>query len=106
MATAQYRKQNDIYRQFVEECIVDSKSSSITLVELYANFKEWFKETFPGRVLPNKNDVKEYFTKLWDEPEAGLKWTGFRIRTLQDDVEEGSALILEDEDLADYSPPL
>lgn len=106
MATAQYRKQNDIYRQFVEECIIDDKSSSISLIELYANFKEWFKETFPGRVLPNKNDVKDYFTKLWDEPEVGLKWNGFRIRTLQDDVEEGSVLILGDDDLADYSPPL
>ena len=106
IATEQYRKQNDIYRQFVEESIAQNESSSITLVELYANFKEWFKETFPGRTLPNKNEVKDYFSKLWDEPEIGIKWNGYRIRTLEDDVEEGSALILEDEDLVNYAPPL
>ena len=32
----------------------------------------------------------------------GKKWSGYRIRTLQDDIEDGDAIILDDSDLVDY----
>ena len=44
MATEGYRKKNDIYRQFIEECIIDDAKAKISLLELYTAFKEWFKE--------------------------------------------------------------
>lgn len=102
MATAIYRKQNDTYRQFIEECIVEDEDKLITLIEMYAQFKEWFRESLPGRGLPVKDDVEKYFTKLWDEPEKGKKWRGYRIRTLKDDIEDGEAIVLEDDDLVNY----
>lgn len=102
MATAIYRKQNDTYRQFIEECIYEDQNKVISLTELYSHFKEWFRESLPGRGLPVKDDVEKYFTKLWDEPERGKKWRGYRIRTLQDDIDDGEAVILEDEDLVNY----
>jgi P4 family phage/plasmid primase-like protien len=109
LATANYRKQNDIYRQFVEECIVEEKEASITLVELYGHFKEWFKESFPSRFgsLPNKNEIKDYFSKLWGDPE-NLKWDNYKIKTLRDDIKNGDAIILEEKDLINYDgkPPL
>ena len=101
-ATALYRKQNDIYRQFVEESIVEDAGKSINLTELYAHFKEWFKEGFPHHQIPVKNEVKEYFTKVWDEPEKGMKWSGYRARTLKDDLDTGEAVELGEDDLADY----
>jgi hypothetical protein len=32
-----------------------------------------------------------------------MRWYGYRIRTIDDDVEEGTAIVLEDDDLVDYS---
>ena len=40
IATEMYRKQNDNYRQFVDETITKSLNSVITLQELYSIFRE------------------------------------------------------------------
>lgn len=110
-ATAMYRRQNDIYRQFIEECIIED-DALLSLAEIYAQFKEWFKEGWPNMSLPIKNEVKEYFEKLWGDSERGVKWRGYRIRTIQDDVDDGSAVVLTDDDLVNYDqdgkalPPL
>jgi phage/plasmid-associated DNA primase len=106
VATAMYRKENDIYRQFIEECIYeDSKGGSgiLSLIELYGQFKDWFKDSLPHHTIPIKNEVEEYFAKLWGSPGAGKKWKGYRIRTLADDVASGEAVVLNDDDLVDYS---
>lgn len=100
-ATAMYKRQNDVYRQFIEECIVEA-NSYLNLVELYAQFKEWFREGFPGNQIPVRNEVKEYFTRQWGEPERGCKWYGYRIRTLQDDIDSGEAVVLDEDDLVNY----
>ena len=105
IATAIYRKENDMYRQFVDECICEDRDKKVSLTELYTQFKEWFKESHPNHTLPIKNEVEEYFTKIWDEPEKGKKWKGFRIRTLQDDVDDGEVVILDDDDLINYDLP-
>jgi P4 family phage/plasmid primase-like protien len=102
IATAIYRKENDIYRQFVDECIIVDKKSYLTLIELYSQFKDWFKDSLPNQTLPIKNEIEEYFTKLWEEPEKNKKWKGYRIRTLQDDINDGDAIVLEEDDLVDY----
>ena len=102
MATAIYRKQNDNYRQFIEECITEDANKILSLTELYAQFKEWFRESLPGRSLPVKDEVEKYFSKVWDEPEKGKKWKGYRIRTLQDDIDNGDAVVLDDEDYIEY----
>uniref|UniRef100_A0A6C0H449 SF3 helicase domain-containing protein n=1 Tax=viral metagenome TaxID=1070528 RepID=A0A6C0H449_9ZZZZ len=101
-ATAIYRRQNDIYRQFIEESITEDKNASLTITEMYAQFKEWFKEGWPNMSLPIKNEVKEYFDRLWGDADRGVKWTGYRIRTLQDDVDSGEVIILEEDDLVKY----
>jgi len=102
MATAMYRRENDIYRQFVEESIVQEKGKVLTLVELYAQFKEWFKEGLPGHQIPVKGIVEEYFVKTWGEPEKGKRWKGYRIKTLQDDLDSGDAVELDDGDFVEY----
>jgi phage/plasmid-associated DNA primase len=104
MATARYKKRNDIYRQFIEECVteVDQDNVKLSLQELYTAFREWYKESVGTYNIPIKNDIKEYFEKLWGSPGKGYKWDGFRIRTLQDDIENDEAFLLEADDLADY----
>ena len=111
IATSMYRKQNDIYRQFVEERIVEDQKY-IRIDEMYDDFKLWYRGGFPGNTIPVKNDVKDYFSKFWGEPEPGVRWYGYRIRCIDDDVQEGTAIILNDEDLVTYDnagnivPPL
>ena len=102
MATAMYRKQNDIYRQFVEESIIEDESAVLPLSELYMHFKEWFREGFPGQQVPVKNEIFEYFERLWGTPLSGKRWRSYRIRTLQDDIESGNVVILDESDLITY----
>ena len=103
VATAIYRKQNDIYRQFIEERITEEKERTLSLTELYTQFKEWFREAIPNHSIPPRNEVEDYFIRLWGDPEIGKKWSGFRIRTLQDDIESGDIVIMGESDLVDYS---
>jgi hypothetical protein len=53
----------------------------------------------PNHSLPIKNEVKEYFVKVWGEPGRGCQWNGHRIRTMQDDLDNDDAIILEEDDL-------
>jgi P4 family phage/plasmid primase-like protien len=103
IATAVYRRENDIYRQFIEECITEDKHKKLSLIELYSQFKEWFRDSLPNHSLPIKNEIEEYFCKIWGEPIKGKQWSGYRIRTIQDDIEDGEVVILEDGDLIDYN---
>ena len=66
----------------------------MSITEIYTQFKEWFRDSLPGQSVPIKNDVKEYFLRLWGSAEHGWKWIGYRIRTLQDDLGSGEAFIL------------
>ena len=100
-ATSIYRRQNDIYRQFIEEAIIED-DVTITLVDLYSHFKEWFREGRPNMTLPIKNDVKEYFEHLWGTPERGIKWDGYRLRTPQDDINDGTVIVMTEDDLVNY----
>lgn len=105
MATAIYRKQNDVYRQFIEECIIEDPKHKISLTELYSQFKEWFRESLPSHTLPIKNEIEEYFCKIWGDTHKGKIWMGYRGRTLQDDIDNGDAIIMDDSELVDYTLP-
>lgn len=94
IATELYKKQNDIYRQFIEECIVEAKEGIITLMELYSSFKNWYKESMPGHQLPVKQEIEDYFSKVWGTPEYGKKWIGYRGKTQQDGIEAGDIVVL------------
>lgn len=102
-ATAIYRKQNDVYRQFIEERIISDKKSQITLSDLNTDFKEWFREANSGQSLPSKMDIKEYFEKVWGDIKRGRKWTGYRLRNYEDDIKDGEIVILEESEKANYN---
>ena len=92
-----YRRRNDIYRQYIEERIVEDEKAKMTLQELYTDVKEWIKESLGGNSKasnPEKNEVKDYFMNLWGDENKGVKWVGYRFRTLQDDIDDGSVVML------------
>jgi len=97
-ATAVYQKQNDLYRQFVDECIISDNNKSITLLELYTTFKMWFKEAIPYMNIPCRNEVEDYFIRLWGDCEKGKKWEGYRVRTMEDDSKAKADVKIEDSD--------
>ena len=98
-ATNSYRRQNDNYRQFVEELIAEDSRSTISLSQIYEMFKTWIKDSLPHHPIPIKIDVEEYFTKIWGTPCQGKKWKGYRPRTDQDNVNPEDIIELVDTDL-------
>ena len=102
-ATAKYRQNNDIMLQFINECIkCDPRpSSNINLNDLFNSFKSWFSMTFNGVKMPSKNDIKEDLLKRW-----GLmtfnKWIGYRLKTAEDDIDEGRTRKLAEDDFTDH----
>jgi len=99
-ATLMYRENNDVFYQFIKEKIVEdhTENCSITLLEAFTCFREWFKNSFPNVNIPDKNDMKKDLLLKWGEP-IKSKWLGYRLREDKDDLREGNLLILEEKDL-------
>jgi len=80
-ATESYRKRNDVYRLFMEEKIIEKPNAKITFVELYDNFKDWYRDSFPNMTVPNGPEIKEYLIKSWGKPEKGqCAWSNRQLR--------------------------
>ena len=94
-ATIKYRKENDIYRQFMEENIIENPNGLLSLAELYPCFKNWYKDTgFLNTIV--KSEVEDYFADTWGEPIGrNKKWKGYSIRDLNT---EENVVIVEGED--------
>ena len=87
-ATLSYKARNDVYVQFVTECIEDCEEGAITTNSLYNAFKEWFKTSVTNIQLPSKSDVTLAMSKIWNaQPEKG-KWYGKAIKREEEDEEE------------------
>ena len=99
MATELYRKKNDLYRQFIDERIIDDPDCKVSIDEIYIGFKDWFKDSHPGQTIPPKSDVKEYCVKAWGEPERRGTWRGKRSVSLDEEIEQGNAFIVGENDL-------
>ena len=65
-STTQYRKEQDLYREFYETCfeISNEKKDGIKKRELYPVFKEWFKKDHGNEPAPKSKAVIEYFDKV------------------------------------------
>ena len=94
MATSMYRRQTDIYRQFMEESIVEDSDKVLTLSSVYATFIDWFRQCYPGQAVHPRPEVQDYFETIWGTCESGKKWRGYRLRTVKDDVKDGKVIVL------------
>jgi P4 family phage/plasmid primase-like protien len=103
MATANYRKKNDIYRQFVDDHVVREEGSCISVQQSYNIFKEWFREGVPNAPVPIRDDFREYMTKILGEPVLSF-WKNVRIRSIQSP--EQQRLAIQEEDNDDDDDPL
>lgn len=105
-ATDRYKRRCDIYDQYVEERIVKDQNSKISITSLYADFKVWFKENVPNQGLSIKNEVKEHFEKKWGDYEKGCKWKGYRLKRIQEEIDDGDVMELTLDDMNNHLPGL
>jgi P4 family phage/plasmid primase-like protien len=74
VATDVYRQDNDIYKQFENQCVFEKPGSKLSPAVLYAHFKEWFKEECPNQTVPPRVVVIKQFVLLWGELTGGKHW--------------------------------
>ncbi len=103
-ATLTYRKNNDVFLQFITEKIIKDPSNDkayMSVVELYNSFKSWFNDSYPNLhgQIPSKEDMKDEIIRKWGELSSNHKWKGYRLRTQEDDELEGKIIILRENDL-------
>jgi P4 family phage/plasmid primase-like protien len=105
-ATSTYRRNNDVFLQYIAEKIIedhDNPKAVMSIVETYNSFKVWFGDSYPNlhHSIPSKEDMREELIAKWGELNKSHRWTGYRIRTTEDDEKEGKAIILREDDLAE-----
>jgi len=66
LATSEYRSKNDVAQNFIRDCVDETAEGRfITLLVLYMEFKDWYKESFPHQMLPCKFDLRSMIIKKW-----------------------------------------
>lgn len=88
-ATEQYWKDNDFYKQFIDDNYSKSKNEEdiIFLKDIYNNFRLWYSENNPDTKIPNAKDFKkEMITRLGDLTKNKY-WTGYTEKDEDEDNE-------------------
>lgn len=86
--TEEYWKNNDLYGQFIQECIVDVYISenvrdttvASTISEVYDEFKSWHKSSHPGKEMPIRPEFKQEMFTRWNEPTKN-GWVGITTKS-------------------------
>lgn len=97
--TQAYWRDNDVYAQFAADTIQEvymengdrDGGARVTLSEIYAEFKTWFRDAFPGTKVPERKIVKEELETRWGRL-RGTAWHGIRIVTLDGPTDMTAAL--------------
>ena len=79
-AIAEYRRKNDIYIQFIDDCLEKDPNCSIKLEPTYQIFKAWWKENFDGKV-PCRMDMKTSMERKLGHylPNSDGGWHGYKL---------------------------
>jgi len=90
-STTEYWNENDIYLQFINENLVKAhkmtedgkegpvdEEAKITIAQIYARFRDWFKECFQGMKCPDrpivKTELEERMGKTYQRSWKGIKF--------------------------------
>jgi P4 family phage/plasmid primase-like protien len=91
VATDVYRQDNDVYKQFENQCVFEKNGSKLSPAVLYAHFKEWFKEECPNQMVPPRIAVVKQFVNLWGALVNGKHWANKTCREPTDDEKADKA---------------
>lgn len=90
-ATERYKRENDIFLQYITECIIEDTKSTMSIKAMWDSYKDWFRSSYPGLSICNKLEMTEYLKKVWGEALPGTRWQGYRFREEEDDLRENKA---------------
>jgi len=79
LATENYKRKNDIFKQYLDEWIQFEDGKFCNATELYVSFREWQRESCPNQSCPDRNEFLEYVIRLWG-PHTKDGWFGRYIR--------------------------
>ena len=88
-ATANYKSRNDVYMQFITDCIVSTDGAVLLVDVAYACFKEWYVMTISPKNVPTKIDFK-YYIVCYLGPLKNNRWHGWTLSAMEavkDDVD-------------------
>jgi hypothetical protein len=72
----------------------------MSLNEAWIFFQEWYKMARPFTKVPEKKILETYLSNKWGKKEIKTnKWSGWRKRTQEDDVDEGLVIVASEDDL-------
>jgi len=93
VATYHYHKTNDFYMQFVDERLHATGNSEdrLNIQTVWFVFKEWFKDSYPGKKIPEKIQMQEAIEKKIGVSKKGI-WKGFTIFDPNTDDPEESVI--------------
>lgn len=57
--TRKYWEENNMYRQFYNECIIRDDGSFLSITSSYNSFKRWMQDSYPKVIIPNKMLFRE-----------------------------------------------
>lgn len=83
--TKEYHRENNIYAQYKEERIevTGYRSESVTVIQLYTEFKVWFNSSYPQNQLPNRADFDKCIKKILGEPSGDTekRYHGIKVKS-------------------------
>jgi P4 family phage/plasmid primase-like protien len=88
VATDMYRQENDVYKQFEQQCVFIKKDSRLTPATLYSHLKEWFKEEYPSHMTPTRSVIRQHFIQQWGELEKNKYWLHKTCRQIMHDEDD------------------
>ena len=93
-AIDQYRQDKDILLKFIRSCLKKDENASISLNDFYTNFCNWYREETGFKPM-TKQDLKAKMEDKWDPLDGtSNRWSGWRLKTLEDEIAEGTAAVV------------
>ncbi|QHR78440.1 ATPase [Lymphocystis disease virus 4] len=77
-ATKEYRNENDLYKQFVDNNLMEEKGTILSDRLLYIKYKEWLNETHPYYIVPPRNKAIKKFVDVLGPLNEGT-WMNFNF---------------------------
>ena len=95
--TAQYWRDNDTYKLFIEDTILVVKipgvqgqpeqldpNATLTSGDIYKEFKQWFRDNYPGTTIPKAPTVRSEITRQFGRlgiVQRNRRWAGIKLQT-------------------------
>jgi P4 family phage/plasmid primase-like protien len=79
-STREYQQTNDVFSDFVSECILKDEHSVTRLEDTYNIFKDWWKENYSSKI-PSRRDMKSCLEKKLGKYLSSSRggWRGFKL---------------------------